>query len=45
VIPRLMILPRSDHLVALDRDRQKAIAETVNFVRDGTLPPERDLPG
>jgi carboxylesterase len=41
----LMILPRSDHLVALDRDRQKAIAATVNFVRDGTLPPERDLPG
>jgi carboxylesterase len=38
----LMILPRSDHLVALDRDRNRAIAATVQFVRDGTLPPECD---
>jgi carboxylesterase len=41
----LMILPRSDHLVALDRDRHRAIAATVEFVRDGTLPPECDPPG
>ena len=39
----LVSLPRSDHLVALDRDRHRAIAATVDFVRDGTLPPARDL--
>ena len=41
----LISLPRSDHLVALDRDRHRAIAATVEFVRDGTLPPECDPPG
>ncbi len=40
----LMILPRSDHLIALDRDRHRAIAATLEFVRDGTLPPECDPP-
>jgi carboxylesterase len=40
----LVSLPRSDHLVALDRDRQSAIAATLEFVRDGTLPsvPDRE---
>jgi len=34
----LVSLPRSDHLVALDRDRNRAITATLEFVRDGTLP-------
>jgi carboxylesterase len=28
-------LPRSDHLIALDRDREAAIAATLEFVREG----------
>ena len=39
----LVNLPRSDHLVALDRDRDSVIALTVQFVRDGTLPAAHDL--
>jgi len=39
----LVSLPRSDHLVALDRDRHRAIAATLQFVRDGTLPSAHDL--
>jgi carboxylesterase len=34
----LVSLPRSDHLIALDRDRHAAITATLEFVRDGTLP-------
>ena len=34
----LVSLPRSDHLIALDRDRHAAIMATLEFVRDGTLP-------
>jgi carboxylesterase len=33
----LVSLPRSDHLLALDRDRHAAITATLEFVRDGTL--------
>ena len=39
----LVSLPRSDHLVALDRDRQSAITATREFVRDGTLPKAPEL--
>jgi esterase/lipase len=28
----LIVLPHSDHLVALDRDRDRAIAATLDFV-------------
>jgi carboxylesterase len=38
----LLSLPHSDHLVALDRDRQTAITATLEFVRDGTLPAARN---
>ena len=38
----LISLPRSDHLVALDRDRHSVITATVDFVRDGRLPPTHD---
>ncbi len=38
-------LPRSDHLIALDRDRHRAITATLEFVRDGTLPAGSDLTG
>jgi carboxylesterase len=34
----LVSLSRSDHIIALDRDRHTAIAATRKFVRDGTLP-------
>jgi carboxylesterase len=37
----LLSLPRSDHLIALDRDRHTAITVTLEFVRDGTLPASR----
>lgn len=38
----LISLPRSDHLVALDRDRDQAIRETVAFVRARRGPDSRD---
>ena len=34
----LLSLPRSDHLIVLDRDRQTAIDATLKFVRDAKLP-------
>jgi carboxylesterase len=34
----LVMLPRSDHLVALDREREVVIARTLEFVRDQDEP-------
>ena len=34
----LVMLPRSDHLVALDRERDVVIARTLDFVRDSDEP-------
>jgi carboxylesterase len=39
----LLSLPRSDHLVALDHDRDIVIRATLEFIRDGTLPRAPDL--
>jgi carboxylesterase len=39
----LISLLRSDHLVALDRDRHSAITATLEFVCDGTLPRAPDV--
>ena len=39
----LVMLPRSDHLVALDRERERAIALSHDFLlgRSGTFPNRR----